>query len=119
MNVTKPRSIRRTYAEEFKCSLIERLRRTGRIGRRPGAGQWHQRQSATALDARAGHQVSRVVLPTFMPGGVRGDRRFCPDTAPHSLDVPIRLELRKDAAVITVERPAAGLPVGCGCAWLR
>lgn len=117
MNVTKPRRTRRTHSEEFKQSLIEACGEPGAsvagvaMANRINANQlrrWMRERGIQPLE------LSCLPLRAAASEPMAG---FVPVQFSPSIDAPIRLELRKGAAVITVEWPASSAAT-CG-AWLR
>ncbi|MBS0368890.1 MAG: transposase [Proteobacteria bacterium] len=117
MNVTKPRRIRRTHSEEFKRSLIEACGKPGAsvagvaLAHGVNANQLRRWMRERGINPPELSCLPLRVAASEPMGG------FVPVQLPHSLDPPIRLELRKGVSVVTVEWPASSAAT-CG-AWLR
>ena len=117
MNVTKPRRTRRTHSEEFKRSLIEACGEPGAsvagvaLANGINANQLRRWMLERGIEPPALSCLPLPVAATEPMGG------FVPvQLSPH-VDPPIRLELRKGAATVTVEWPTSSATT-CG-AWLR
>ena len=117
MNVTKPRRTRRTHSEEFKQSLIEACGEPGAsvagvaLANGINANQLRRWMRERGIEPP---ELSCLPLRPVTSEAVGG---FVPVQLPPSRDVPIRLELRKGAAVVSVDWPASSA-ASCG-AWLR
>ena len=117
MNVTKPRRTRRTHSEAFKQSLIEACGEPGAsvagvaMANGINANQLRRWMRERGIEPPKLSCLPLRVAASEPLGG------FVPMQLPPSLDVPIRLELRKDTATVTVEWPASSA-AACG-AWLR
>jgi transposase-like protein len=117
MNLTKPRRIRRTHSEAFKQSLIEACNEPGAsvagvaLSNGINANQLRRWMRERGIEPPALSCLPLRMESSEPMGG------FVPVQLPPSLDAPIRLELRKGAAALTVEWPASSA-AACG-AWLR
>ena len=117
MNVTKPRRTRRTHSEAFKQSLIEACGEPGAsvagvaLANGINANQLRRWMRERGIEPP---ELSCLPLRAAASGPMGG---FIPVQLSPSLDAPIRLELRKGAAVVTVDWPASSA-AACG-AWLR
>ena len=117
MTITQPRRTRRTHSEAFKQSLIEACGEPGAsvadvalangINANP-LRRWMRERGIEPPELSC--QPLRVAAAEPM-----GD--FVPVQLSPSVDAPIRLELRKGAATVTVNWPIASA-AACG-AWLR
>ena len=117
MIVTQPRRTRRTHSEEFKRSLIEACGEPGAsVAGVALANGINANQLRRWMRERGIEPPELSCLPLRM-GASEPMGGFVPVQLPRSLDAPIRLELRKGGAVVTVEWPASSA-AECG-AWLR
>ena len=117
MTITKPRRTRRTHSEEFKQPLIEAcgVPDASVAGVAPANGiNANQLRRGMRERGIEPSELSclplRVAASEPMGGFVPVQLSSCPDA-------PIRIELRKGAASVTVEWPASAA-AACG-AWLR
>jgi transposase-like protein len=117
MNVTKPRRTRRTHTEAFKRSLIEACNEPGAsvagvaMANGINANQLWRWMRERGIEPT---ELSCLPLHPVTSDAVGG---FVPVQLTQSTAAPIRLELRKGAAALTVEWPASSA-AACG-AWLR
>ena len=117
MNVTKPRRTRRIHTEAFKRSLIEACNEPGAsvagvaMANGINANQLHRWMRERGIEPP---ELSCLPLHPVTSDAVGG---FVPVQLTQSTASPIRLELRKGAAALTVEWPASSA-AACG-AWLR
>ena len=117
MTITQPRRARRTHSEEFKQSLIEACNEPGAsvagvalangINANP-LRRWMRERGIEPPELSC--LPLRVAASEPMGG-------FVPVQLSPSVDPPIRVELRKGTAVVTVDWPASSA-AACG-AWLR
>ena len=116
MNVTKPRRARRTHSEEFKRSLIDACGEPG-----ASVAGVALANGINANQLRRWMRERGIAPPVLSnpPARPAADvaAGFVPVQLPLSLDPPIRLELRKGTAMVTVDWPASST-TACG-AWLR
>ena len=117
MTITPPRRTRRTHSEEFKRSLIEACGEPGAsvagvaLANGINANQLRRWMRERGIEPpELSCMPLRVVASEPMGAFVPVQLSSCPDA-------PIRIELRKGAASVTVEWPAASA-AACG-AWLR
>ncbi len=117
MNVTQPRRTRRTHSEEFKRSLIEACGEPGAsvagvaLADGINANQLRRWMRERGIEPPELSCLPLRVAASEPLGG------FVPVQFPRSTDAPIRLELRKGTAVVTVDWPESSA-AACG-AWLR
>ena len=117
MNVTKPRRTRRTLSEAFKPSLIEACGETGAsvagvvLANGINANQLRRWMRERGIEPP---ELSCLPLRAAASEPMGG---FIPVQLSPCVDRPIRLELRKGAAVVTVDWPVSSA-AACG-AWLR
>lgn len=117
MITTQPRRTRRTHSEAFKQSLIEACGESGAsVAGVALANGINANQLRRWMRERGIEPPELSCLPLRMAaseplGG------FVPVQLSPGLDPPIRLELRKGAAVVTVVWPTSSA-AACG-AWLR
>ena len=117
MNVTKPRRTRRIHSEEFKQSLIEACGEPGAsvagvaLANGINANQLRRWMRERGIEPPELSCLPLRVVASEPRGG------FVPVQRSPSLEAPIRLELRKGSAVVTVDWPASSA-TACG-AWLR
>ncbi|TXH86251.1 transposase [Thauera aminoaromatica] len=117
MNVTKPSRTRRTHSDEFNLSLIESFFYPFSsvvgvyLANGINANQLRRWMRERGIEPPKLSCLPLRVAASKPLGG------FVPMQLPPSLDAPIRLELRKDTATVTVEWPASSA-AACG-AWLR
>ena len=108
---------RRTHSEEFKRTLIEACGEPGAsvagvaLANRINANQLRRWMRERGIEPP---ELSCLPLRVAASEPVGG---FVPVQLSPRVDPPIRLELRKGAAVVTVEWPASSA-AACG-AWLR
>jgi len=117
MTITQPRRTRRTHSEAFKQSLIEACGAPGAsvagvaLANGINANQLRRWMRERGIEPPA---LSCLPLRVAASEPTSG---FVPVQLSPRVDPPIRLELRKGAAVVTVEWPASSAAT-CG-AWLR
>ena len=117
MNVTHPRRTRRTHSEEFKRSLIDACGEPGAsvagvaLANGINANQLRRWMRERGIEPpELSCLPLRLAAAEPMGGFVPVQLSSCPDA-------PIRIELRKGAASVTVEWPASSA-AECGT-WLR
>ncbi len=117
MNVTPPRRTRRTHSEELKRSLIEACGEPGAsvagvaLANGINANQLRRWMRERGIEPpELSCMPLRVAASEPMGAFVPVRLSSCPDA-------PIRLELRKGTATVSVEWPASSA-AACG-AWLR
>ncbi len=107
MTITQPRRTRRTHSEAFKQSLIEACNEPGAsvagiaLANGINANQLRRWMRERGIEPPELSCLPLRVATSEPMGG------FVPVQLSPSLAAPIRLELRKGAAVITVEWPAS------------
>ncbi len=117
MTTAQPHRTRRTHSEAFKQSLIEACGEPGAsvagvaLANGINANQLRRWMRERGIEPPALSCLPLRVAASEPMG------RFVPVQLSPSLEAPIRVELRKDAAVVTVEWPASSA-VAFG-AWLR
>lgn len=117
MTITQPRRTRRTHSEAFKRSLIDACGVPGAsvagvaLANGINANQLRRWMRERGIEPPELSCLPLRVATSEPMGG------FVPVQLPPSLDAPIRLELRKGTAVVTVDWPASSA-AACG-AWLR
>ena len=117
MTLTPPRRTRRPHSEAFKQSLIEACGEPGAsvagvaLANRINANQLRRWMRERGIEPPALSCLPLRVVTSEPMGG------FVPVQLSPSLEAPIRLELRKGAAVVTVDWPVSSA-AACG-AWLR
>jgi len=117
MTLTQSRRTRRTHSEAFKQSLIEACGEPGAsvagvaMANGINANQLRRWMRERGIEPPELSCLPLRVAASKPLGG------FVPMQLPPSLDAPIRLELRKGTATVTVEWPASSA-AACG-AWLR
>ena len=116
MNVTHPRRTRRTHSEAFKQSLIEACGEPGAsVAGVALANGINANQLRRWMRERG---IEPPVLSSLLARPVADVAAgFVPVELPRNTDSPIRVELRKGTAVVTVDWPASSA-AACG-AWLR
>lgn len=117
MNVTQPRRTRHTHSEAFKRSLIEACGEPdASVAGVALANGINANQLRCWMRERGIEQPELSCLPLRLAASepVGG---FIPVPLPSSQDAPIRLEMRKGAAVVTVEWPASS--AAAFGVWLR
>ena len=117
MNITKARRTRRTHSEEFKCALIEACGEPGAsvagvaLANGINANQLRRGMRERGIEPSELSCLPLRVAASEPMGG------FVPVQLSPSVDPPIRVELRKGTAVVTVDWPPSSA-AACG-AWLR
>ncbi len=117
MTTPQPRRTRRTHSEAFKQSLIEACGEPGAsvagvaLANGINASQLRRWMRERGIEPPELSCLPLRVVTSEPMGG------FVPVQLSPRVDPPIRLELRKGAAVVTVDWPASSA-AACG-AWLR
>ena len=117
MTIAQPRRTRRTHSEKFKRSLIEACGAPGAsvagvaLANGINANQLRRWMRERGIEPP---ELSCLPLRLAASEPVSG---FVPVQLPPCVDAPIRLELRKGTATVTVNWPASSA-AACG-AWLR
>ena len=117
MTITQPRRTRRTHSEAFKQSLIEACDEPGAsVAGVALANGINANQLRRWMRERGIEPPELSCLP-LCPAASEAIGGFIPVQLTQSTNAPIRLELRKGAAVVTVDWPASSA-AACGV-WLR
>ena len=117
MTIIPPRRTRRTHSEEFKRSLIDACGKPGAsvagvaLANGINASQLRRWMRERGIEPPELSCLPLRVAASQPTGG------FVPVQLSPSIDPPIRMELRKGAAVVTVDWPASSA-AACGV-WLR
>ena len=117
MNVTKPRRTRRTHSEEFKQSLINACGEPGASVAGLGLANGVNANQLRRWMRERGVEPPELSCLPLRPAASEAIGGFVPVQLTQITAAPIRLELRKGTAVVTMDWPASSA-AACG-AWLR